>query len=104
MGDEPLHDLDNSFVIITEYNRSIQGFLVSHINCIINLSWTDILPPPNGIGHNNFLSAITKVDAQLIEIIDVEKVLAEAIAIGDEVAEELVDSFTTQNKQHCSIF
>lgn len=37
MGDEPLHDLDNSFVIITEYNRSIQGFLVSHINASLIL-------------------------------------------------------------------
>jgi two-component system chemotaxis response regulator CheV len=100
MGEEPLHDLDNSFVIITEYNRFTQGFLVNHINRIINLSWTDILPPPNGIGHNSFLTAITKVDDQLIEIIDVEKVLAEVIAIDNEVAEELVESFTSQNQQY----
>jgi two-component system chemotaxis response regulator CheV len=100
MGEEPLQNLDDSFVIITEYNRSTQGFLVNHINRIINLSWTEILPPPNGMGHNSFLTAITKLDDQLIEIIDVEKVLADVIGTDDEVAEELIESFTSQNQQH----
>lgn len=56
--------------------------------------------PPNGIGHNSFLTAITKIDDQLTGIIDVEKALAEVFAIDNEVAEELVDSFTNQDQQY----
>lgn len=70
-------------VIITEYNRSVQGFLIGQIMHIINTSWSDIQPPPSSAGKNHYLTAITRVKAdtreELVEIIDVEKVLAEII-------------------------
>ncbi|RKZ78175.1 MAG: chemotaxis protein CheV, partial [Gammaproteobacteria bacterium] len=86
VGGQAVDDLSNSFVIITEYNRSIQGFLVSSIDRIINTSWQDILPPPSAAGRNNYMTAITKLDGELIEIIDVEKVLAEVIGADETVS------------------
>lgn len=100
IGEKPTYDLDNNFVIITEYNRSVQGFLVSNIDRIINTSWAEILPAPAGIGQDSFLSAITKVENQLIEIIDVEKVLAEVIGITHEVSKNLSEQFTIENERH----
>ncbi|EHI51627.1 two-component system chemotaxis response regulator CheV [Aeromonas salmonicida subsp. salmonicida 01-B526] len=35
-----------SNLIITEYNRTIQGFLVGQVAHIVNMTWKDILPPP----------------------------------------------------------
>ena len=49
-------------VIITEYNRSVQGFLIGSVMRIINTSWSDIQPPPSSAGKNNYLTAITQVD------------------------------------------
>ena len=70
-------------MIITEYNRSIQGFLVGPVRNIINTAWTEIQPPPKTSGRSNYLTAITQVKegdgSQIVEIIDVEKVLAEII-------------------------
>ena len=40
-------------VIITEYNRSVQGFLIGQVMRIINTSWSDIQPPPSTAGKNN---------------------------------------------------
>lgn len=88
IGRKPIEDIHDRFVIVTEYNRSIQGFLVSSVDRIINLNWKDILPPPNGVGKNNYMTAVTKIDDQLIEIIDVEKVLAELIGINIDVSED----------------
>ena len=99
IGEKPTYDLDNNFVIITEYNRTVQGFLVANINRIINTSWAEILPAPAGIGQNSFLTAITKVDSELVEIIDVEKVLAEVIGMNNEVSKELSEDFSAQNEQ-----
>lgn len=73
----PQEDLPNSFVIITEYNRKTQGFLVTGVDRIMNMNWEDILPPPKGTGKDIYLTAVTKIDDKLAEIIDVEKVLSE---------------------------
>ncbi len=97
IGGKPIEDIKQSFVIITEYNRSIQGFLVSEIVRIINTSWEDILPPPSASGNSNYMTAITRLDDELIQIIDVEKVMAEVVGSDELVSEELVESFSAQN-------
>ena len=82
-------------VIITEYNRSVQGFMIGDVVSIVNTSWQDIQAPPRTIGKANFLTAITQIDIQgkreLVEIIDVEKVLAEIIEYDVSISEEALD-------------
>lgn len=80
-------ELEHSFVIITEYNTRVQGFLVSGVERIVNLNWEAVLPPPPGSGHDHYLTAVTRVDEQLVEIIDVEKVFAQVVP-GDETVDE----------------
>jgi two-component system, chemotaxis family, chemotaxis protein CheV len=94
IGEKPTYDLDNNFVIITEYNRTVQSFLVANTNRIINTSWAEILPVLAEIGQNSFLTAITKIDSKLVEIIDFEKVLAEVIGMNNEVSKELSEDFS----------
>ncbi|MCL1058117.1 chemotaxis protein CheV [Shewanella gelidimarina] len=86
---------ENSNLIITEYNRSVQGFLVDKVEHIVNLTWSDILPPPKTVGRNNYLTAITRVEYQdkqeLVSIIDVEKVLAEIIHYDIKLSDGVLD-------------
>ena len=89
IGKRPLESTENCFVIITEYNRSVQGFLVDSVERIVNMNWEEILPPPRGVGKGNFLTAVTRVDEELVEIIDVEKVLSEIVGVETDVSEEL---------------
>ena len=81
IGQRPIERPEEQYVIVTEYNRSTQGFLVSSVDRIINMNWKDILPPPKGVGKNNFMTAVTKIDDKLVEIIDVEKVMADMVGI-----------------------
>ena len=85
----PQEELATSFVIITEYNRKTQGFLVAGVDRIVNMNWEDMLPPPKGAGTEIYLTAVTKVDDKLVEIIDVEKILAEVSPLKDDVTEEV---------------
>ena len=82
-------------VIITEYNRSVQGFLIGDVMRIINTSWSDIQPPPSSAGKNNYLTAITQVEMngknELVEIIDVEKVLSEIVEYDTTISEDVLD-------------
>ena len=62
-------------VIVAEYNRVTQGFLVSSIENIVNLNWEDIRQPPFASGKDHYLTAVTQVDDELVAVLDVEKVL-----------------------------
>lgn len=90
IGRKELPDLESCFVIITEYNRSTQGFLVRAVERIVNLNWGDIHPPPKGAGKTHYLTAVTEVDGHIVEIIDVEKILAEVSPMKEEVTEGVV--------------
>lgn len=90
-GRAGLSDLKNSFVIITEYNSKIQGFLVRSVERIINMNWEEIHPPPKGTGRDHYLTAVTRVDNQLVEIIDVEKILAEVAPTSEVISEGVID-------------
>ena len=87
----PEENIKNSFVIITEYNRKTQGFLVSGVERIVNLNWEEMHPPPKGAGRDNYLTAVTRMDDKMIEVIDVEKILAEVAPSRDTVAMEFID-------------
>ena len=78
-------------LIVTEYNRSVQAFLVGGVHRIVNLNWEDILPPPSTAGTSHFLTAITKIDNKIIEVVDVEKVLALIVPPDTKVSEDLLD-------------
>jgi two-component system, chemotaxis family, chemotaxis protein CheV len=88
-------DYQSGNVIITEYNRSVQGFLIGQVMNIINTSWSNIQPPPTTAGKNNYLTAITQVEidgkVELVEIIDVEKVLAEIVEYDITISSEILE-------------
>jgi two-component system chemotaxis response regulator CheV len=89
--------LDNAFVIITEYNTKVQGFLVHSVERIVNMNWEEIHPPPKGTGRDHYLTAVTRVDNQLVEIIDVEKILAEVAPMSESISVGVIDA-ETQHK------
>ena len=75
---------EENYVIVTEFSRTVQGFLVSGVERIVNLHWEQIQPPPRGADRNAYLTAVTQVDEHLVEIIDVEKVLSEVFGQDEE--------------------
>lgn len=77
IGMPPLQPTESSNLIVTEYNSSIQAFLVGSVDRIVNLNWEEIMAPPRTTGRQHYLTAITRLEEKIIEIIDVEKVLAE---------------------------
>ncbi|MDY0207137.1 MAG: chemotaxis protein CheV [Pseudomonas sp.] len=92
VGMRPLIPNENSTVIVTEYNRSVQAFLIGNVERIVNLTWESIQPPPRTAGREHYLTAITNVDDAIVEIIDVEKVLAEIVPMNTKISEETLSS------------
>lgn len=92
VGRKPFHaSAENpGHVIVTEFNRVMVGFLVQDIHRIVILDWKDVLPPPGTGGGGGYITGVVRTDEGLIQILDVEKVLVEAIPTA--VQEEAVPS------------
>ncbi|PYY88715.1 chemotaxis protein CheV [Pseudomonas sp. TKO26] len=95
-----VEDIDSAYVIITEYNNKTQGFLVSAVEHIVNLNWEEIHPPPKGSGLDNYLTAVTRVGERMVEIIDVEKVLAEVSPVCEEISQGVIPPQTQVAAAH----
>jgi two-component system chemotaxis response regulator CheV len=90
IGMRPIKYNDESTIIVTEYNSTVQAFLVGAVDRIVNLNWEQINPPPSGTGHNHYLTAITQLEEVIVEIIDVEKVLSEIAPLSTDLPEHLM--------------
>lgn len=77
-------------LVVTEYNGSVQGFLVGDTDRIVNMNWEQILPPPPGLSGHAYLTAVTELDGGLVQILDVEKVLAEVMPRDDRVSDSVL--------------
>lgn len=83
------------YLVITEFNRSIQGFLVHQVDRIVNMPWQAIMPPPATVA-GNYLTAVTQLDNSLVQIVDVEKILAEISPASADVSIETAAKRVTQ--------
>jgi two-component system chemotaxis response regulator CheV len=65
--------------------------LVKKVERIVNLNWENIHPAPKGSGDDIYLTAVTKIEDRVVEILDVEKILAELAPSSQEYTLTSVD-------------
>ena len=78
-------DESPQILIVTEYNRAIQGFLVNSVEQILRMEWNDIRVPPPMMAHSHggLVTAVSELkDDRIVMLLDVEKVLAETASLG----------------------
>lgn len=78
---------DAPYLIVTEFNRRIQGFCVTGVRRIVNVDVAEVAPPPQQTADDDYLTAVTRVDERLVQIIDVERVLADVIGATSELSD-----------------
>ena len=84
MGYPPLTAMDSAHLVVTEFSRSVQGFLVADFQRIVHCRGESLEAPSTTLGFGNRVSAVTRIDGQLMAVIDVEQVL---VSIDDPVIE-----------------
>lgn len=104
IGMKPIENRENCNIIIAEYNMTIQAFLVKNVDRIINMNWEEVMAPPKGAGRRHYITAITKVEGRLVEIIDVEKVLQEISPYKCHLNEGTLDSDIREQAEGLYIF
>lgn len=79
-----------TILIITEYNKHVQGFLVHAVDTIERLAWEDVKVPPAMMAqqHGGLVTAVTELkDGRLVMIMDVEMVLSKTAGFGEDEEE-----------------
>jgi two-component system chemotaxis response regulator CheV len=76
-------------MIVTEFSRHTQGFLVKDVDRIIRVDWDKVKPPENMLaGQDGMITAITELDdGRLVSILDVERILVEVL--GEKIMPSL---------------
>jgi two-component system chemotaxis response regulator CheV len=89
-------------MIVTEFSRHTQGFLVHDVDRIIRVDWDKVKPPTSMLtGSDAMITAITELpDGKLVSILDVEQILAQAIGEEEMPALEKVEA----TKEHTIFF
>jgi len=76
IGYPSLRDDTEAHIMVCEFNRSMQGFLVKDVRRIVHCDGESLSAPPPALGLGSSATAITRVDGALVAIVDVEHVLA----------------------------
>lgn len=78
IGTEPTDSKDCK-IIITEFNTVVTSFLVSGVNRIYRLSWTDVEPPDKFLQSTSCssITGVVKIDGRVIFILDLEAIVAD---------------------------
>lgn len=85
----PEEDLPKTFLIVAEYNRRTLAFMVRKVDRILNTQWDQIMAPPKEIGNENYLTAVFEYEGKLVEILDVEQILADLYPMSTDVSDEV---------------
>lgn len=82
--------IENKYVIVTDFNRMTNGFLIDSISRIHRISWNDVESPSQFLeaGEQDCVVAVVRKDKKLIMILDFEKIIAD---INPELSMEKYD-------------
>lgn len=85
-GYPPLRDVASAHLMVTEFNRTVQGFLVADLQHMVHCDGASMAAPDASLGFGARVNAITRVDGALIAVLDVEQVLAGIKGPADELS------------------
>ncbi|GLQ93832.1 chemotaxis protein [Dyella acidisoli] len=86
MGYPPLAGVDSAHVVVTEFSRSMQGFLVADFQRIVHCTGESLEAPSVTLGFGNRVNAVSRIDGQLMAVIDVEQMLASIEEVAAEIS------------------
>lgn len=96
-------ELKSSYIVITDCQRMVIGFLVRAIDKIIECNWRDIESPPNNLGPNAYLTGVTRFDGQLVQLLDVELLLSKVFPPSPEMNRAILTDVQREKLKPLSI-
>ncbi|MDN3648084.1 chemotaxis protein [Reinekea marina] len=67
--------LKSAYIVVTDCQRKVVGFIVSEIEKIVETNWRAIKQPDALLGKNVFITGTVEVEDKLVQLMDVELLL-----------------------------
>ena len=90
LGYAPLIDDPSAHLMVTEFSRSTQGFLVADLQHMVHCDGASLTAPSAALGFGARVNAVTRVNGALIAVVDVETVLASIDAAPQELSAQML--------------
>lgn len=97
LGYAPLREVESAHLMVTEFNRSVQGFLVADLQRMVHCAGDAMSAPASALGFGSRVNAVTRVDGALLAVVDVEHVLASIDAPPAELSAGLQREASTRS-------
>ncbi|KOO15677.1 chemotaxis protein CheW [Vibrio xuii] len=69
-------EYQSCYLIVTDCLRTVVAFMVRSIEKIIECDWKSIESAPETVGHNVFVTGITRFEEKIVQMLDVELLLS----------------------------
>lgn len=89
LGYAPLREVASAHLMVTEFSRSVQGFLVADLQRMVQCPGETLVAPPSNLGFGARVNAVTRIDGALMAVVDVEHVLASIDAAPAELSMQM---------------
>ncbi|MGH8157265.1 MAG: chemotaxis protein [Rhodanobacter sp.] len=89
LGYAPLLDVESAHLMVTEFSRSMQGFLVADLQHMVHCEGDSLVAPPSTLGFGARVNAVTRINGALLAVVDVEHVLASIDAAPAELSVQM---------------
>lgn len=89
LGYAPLRDVESAHLMVTEFSRTVQGFLVADLQHMVHCEGESLVAPPSTLGYGARVNAVTRINGALLAVVDVEHVLASIDVAPAELSEQM---------------
>jgi Chemotaxis signal transduction protein len=89
LGYAPLIHEPSAHLMVTEFSRSMQGFLVADLQHMVHCDGAALTAPSAALGFGSRVNAVTRINGALVAVVDVEHVLASIDAAPQELSVQM---------------
>ena len=105
VGNPPLapEEQAKASIIITDIQRQEIGFLVRGVQQIVEADWKHVMPPPKALGERAFITGLLDLDGDIIQLLDVELLLAKVYPESLETREVMLTDVQSETLKALNI-
>lgn len=103
LGPVPESKLSKSFIVVTDCQRKVVGFIVSQIDKIVETNWREIKQPDKLLGSEVFITGTVEVEGEFIQLMDVELLLNKIYPPDPRAALAVVTDFQREQLKPMNI-
>ncbi|MGN2249273.1 chemotaxis protein [Frateuria sp. GZRe14] len=79
----------SAHLMVTEFSRTVQGFLVSDLRNMVHCEGESLVAPSAALGFGPRVNAVTRINGALVAVVDVEHVLASIDGAPGELSTQM---------------